>query len=328
MPEYRLQRFRGGWAIAEYENGVRTTRRRLESRDAAGAAAEFNSLVTLATKPTDPTIEKLWKLYREDRSGRVIAANMEWSGRAILPHFGAMRPVEVTIAECRSYVAKRRKAGRGDGTIGTELGHLRNVLNWAENASLIVKAPTIERPARPAPKNTYLTKDQVRRLIDKATMPHIKVFIGLAIATGGRAAALFELTWDRVNFQRGLIYLGKPNADRPIKGRATVPITKSLRKTLVEAKELARTDFVIEWAGEPVKSVRTGLGLTAERAGIAGVSPHVFRHSAAVWMAEDGVPMSEIAAFLGHSDDRITQRVYASYSPEHLRKAAKSLELD
>ena len=33
-------------------------------------------------------------------------------------------------------------------------------------------------------------------------------------------------------------------------------------------------------------------------------------------MAEAGVPMSVIAQYLGHSDSRLTERVYAQYSPE------------
>lgn len=37
--------------------------------------------------------------------------------------------------------------------------------------------------------------------------------------------------------------------------------------------------------------------------------------------------MDEIAQFLGHSDSRITARVYARYSPAHLRKLADSLEV-
>jgi integrase len=43
-------------------------------------------------------------------------------------------------------------------------------------------------------------------------------------------------------------------------------------------------------------------------------------------MAEAGVPMPEIAAFLGHTDSRSTERVYAKFSPEYLRKAARALE--
>ena len=46
----------------------------------------------------------------------------------------------------------------------------------------------------------------------------------------------------------------------------------------------------------------------------------------AVWMAEAGVVMDEIAQFLAHTDPRITYRVYARYSPEYLRKAASALD--
>ncbi len=44
-------------------------------------------------------------------------------------------------------------------------------------------------------------------------------------------------------------------------------------------------------------------------------------------MAEEGNSMSEIAPFLGHSDSRITERVYSIYSPDYLRKTAKATEL-
>lgn len=38
--------------------------------------------------------------------------------------------------------------------------------------------------------------------------------------------------------------------------------------------------------------------------------------------------MEEIAQYLGHSDSRITSRVYARYSPDFLREAADLLEFD
>jgi integrase len=47
----------------------------------------------------------------------------------------------------------------------------------------------------------------------------------------------------------------------------------------------------------------------------------------AVWMAEAGTPMSEIAQYLGHRTTAITERVYARYSPEYLKGAAKALEV-
>lgn len=36
--------------------------------------------------------------------------------------------------------------------------------------------------------------------------------------------------------------------------------------------------------------------------------------------------MSEIAAYLGHSDSLITERIYAKFSPGYLAQAAKALE--
>ena len=59
----------------------------------------------------------------------------------------------------------------------------------------------------------------------------------------------------------------------------------------------------------------------------AHVTPHALRHTAAVWMAEAGVPMPRIAAFLGHSNSRITEERYARFAPDHLREAAEALEI-
>ena len=38
--------------------------------------------------------------------------------------------------------------------------------------------------------------------------------------------------------------------------------------------------------------------------------------------AEAGVPMAELAQFMGHDDDRTTQQHYARFSPDHLRGVA------
>lgn len=44
-------------------------------------------------------------------------------------------------------------------------------------------------------------------------------------------------------------------------------------------------------------------------------------------MAEDGHSVAEIAQFLGHGDERTTARIYARFSPAHLRKLADSLNV-
>lgn len=45
-------------------------------------------------------------------------------------------------------------------------------------------------------------------------------------------------------------------------------------------------------------------------------------------MAERGVSMEEIAQYLGHTDGNVTRRVYARFSPDFLRLAAKASEYE
>jgi integrase len=325
MSDYRLQRFRGGWAVAIYSDGKRISRQQLEARDAADAAEKFRQVVEAAKRPAVPTVAALWAAYRADRAGRRIAENMEWSGKPILKFFGEQLADSISVARCRDYIADRRKAKKHDGTIWTELGHLRIVLRWGEKLGY-GRAPHIERPPKPSPKDRHLTRAEFDRLKDQCKAPHLRLFVELAIATAARKEALLTLTWDRVRFERGHIELGEPDAIRPQKGRATVPMTDTLRAALSEAHSGARTAYVIEYGGRAVKSVRTGLEAAASAAKVGHVTPHMFRHSAAVWMAQEGIEMRKIAQFLGHSDVRTTERIYALYSPDYLRDAAAALE--
>jgi integrase len=98
------------------------------------------------------------------------------------------------------------------------------------------------------------------------------------------------------------------------------------RAALTEAKRGALMPFGVEREGSRVVSVKKGLSSVGKRCGLPWVTAHVFRHSTATAKAERRVPMAEIAQFLGHADSRITERVYARYSPSYLRRAADALE--
>jgi integrase len=151
----------------------------------------------------------------------------------------------------------------------------------------------------------------------------VRLFVVLALTTAARKEAILELPWARVDFERGIIRLGDGIGRR--KGRATVPLHDLARPYLMEARRAALTERVIEHGGRPIGSIRKGFEMAVARAGLKDVTPHVLRRTAATWMAEAGVPMSEIAQYLGHSDDRVTQRIYSRFSPDHLRRAATGI---
>lgn len=261
-------------------------------------------------------------------AGRPVAKIMPFEWKALDARFGSMDAEAIEIADCRAHIVERRAAGRKDGTIITELGRLRMVLKWAQKNKLIDRAPDIERPAAVKRRERHLTAHEVRRLAAACKAPHLELFVHLAYATAGRVGAILGLTWDRCDFAREKIDLEDPGIVIPHKGRAIVPMTRTIKTRLLAAQAGTRSDFVIEWNGRRVGSVKKGLASAADAAGLQHTHPHLLRHSAPVRMAETGIDMEEIRSYLGHENVATTRRIYARFSPDHLRGAAASLELD
>lgn len=330
MPEYRLTRHRGKWAIGVYEGGKRTSRVSTGQTDRRQAERYLEHFKVTEQKHSEAIVSLLWQAYREEHQAKRIAENMVYSGRAVLPILGHLSPGEVTTAKAREYRAKREAAGRQLGTIWTELNHLQIVINWAAGRGHIPAAVTIEKPPKPAPRDRRLTRAEARRLLDAADVndvPHVALAIALMLGTAARIGAILDLTWSRVDFERGLItYADRADTSRR-KGRATVPMTGDTRSRLEDARRGAVSDYVVEWGGKQVGSIKRGFARAVSTAGLTDVTPHVLRHTAASWMAEAGVSMSEIAAVLGHSDSRTTERIYARFSPGHLRRAVAALDM-
>ena len=229
--------------------------------------------------------------------------------------FGNLLPDQITENLCEKYASKR---GKKNTTVRNELAVLRSAVNWHDKNNRAI----FKFPAPAAPKDHHLTKDEAAKLLAAAKAPHLRLFIILALTTGARSNALLDLTWDRVDFEKNIVDLRASENDG--KKRALVPMNERLKRALVDAYQARACNYVIDFGGKRVQSVRKGFGRIAKAAGITA-SPHILRHTAAVWMAEDGVPMSEISQFLGHSSTAITEKVYARYSPAYLKKAASSL---
>jgi integrase len=326
VSEWRITRLRGQFALT-FDRDGRRHRHTLNTDDPREAQRIAPALFAELNRPKGRTVADLWASYILDKAEKPIATTMKYTGKAILPHFGRRDGEDITKVECEAYTAARRKQGRSDGSIHTELGHLRTVLVWAQKRRLIGHAPEIARPPKPDPKDRYLSRTEVRAMMNATGHPHIRLAMHLMLATAARVTAVLDLTWTRVDFERRLIHLRDPEDTARRKGRATVPINDTLFAALQEARKGALSDYVVEWGGERVKSIKRGVATAAKLAGIEDVSPHVFRHTAAVWLAEAGVPMAEISQYLGHTNLSMTIKVYARYSPDHLRGAASALDL-
>lgn len=309
----RIKQYRGYWYAVDIIDG-QTKRVSLRTKDKSEAEQRFADLRASGPRTT---IREIMAAYLAEKDQTAAdGERLRYAWKRLEPHFGALRPDQVTREECRAYIASRDVS---PSTIQKELRTLRAGLRWQDPHT---PAVFVVPPSAP-PKDRSLDRAEYKKLLRAAKHEHIRLFITLALASAARSDALLSLTWDRVDFERGLIALGEGKG----KGRATVPMTNTARQALLNARALAVSDYVIEYAGRRVGSIKKGFSAACRRAKIEGVTPHTLRHTAAVWMAEAGTPMSEISQYLGHSDSRITERVYARYSPAYLRGAANALEI-
>lgn len=327
--DVRIKLYRGAYYVV-WRDGGETRRRALRTKDRGTAERALIDFLKTAAAPRE-TVTEIMDAYLADRQHHPGLARAKDAWKRLRPHFGHLRPADVTRVCCREYAAMRRRRVK-DGTIIKEIATLRGALRWQDRNT----AAVIEMPRLPPPRDRYLTREEYRALRDAAMVtPHCHVFVWLAYRTAGRASAILELTWDQIDFTRGLVHLGERRAENDTgaqkpgparKGRATVPMADDLAEVLREAQRAALTDHVVEFAGKPVRSIRKAFAAAVARSGLIDVSPHVLRHTAAVHMVESGVPLGEVSQYLGHSSTAITERVYARFSPSYLRRAAGALE--
>jgi len=341
--KYRVGRFSlgqlNGVAVVRYrdEQGVKR-RRILGSTTEQEARAQLDRFVrrrqaVVNAEGLGPTVGELFAAYVKDREadGKLVASFRD-NWKALRGTFEQLAPDAVNADVCRSYAKLRVSQGRSQGTIWTELTRLRSCLNWAIKRRVIPSAGYVWIPSKPKVVAKELTEQQVLRLLDACIMPHVRLFVVLAFATGGRTAAILELTWDRVDFDAGTIDLNVSERPNPLskasrKGRAKVPMNNLARAALLEARALSVSDHVVEWNEEPVASIRTGFMAACRRAGLSGVTPHALRHTAASLALDADQPMELIARFLGHRDVNTTARIYARPSTVKLQGVADAVDL-
>ena len=318
MQDWRLTRHRGKWALTWNEPG-RTQPFRISTGTADRGLAESRAseLWNARSAPKSERVEDLWPKYAKDRDSEIANPDkLKYAWAALKPFFGHKLAKAISKDDCRAYHKARK---RSDSTVRTELEMLRACLNFHKIPNKLWLPPASK------PRDTWLTREQLRELMHFIDAPHVRLFVTLAVTTSARMGALLDLTWDRVNFMTGIIDLEPPGRIKTNKQRTRVPMARRARESLTEAYQGRTTDYVIEYGGKPVASVQKALISASERSGIK-CSPHILRHTAGVWMAQNKVPMALISQYMGHTTIKVTERHYARFSPEYMQEAAAALD--
>jgi integrase len=316
MPEFTVQRLRGGYAIVWRENGKRR-RWQLEATDRSTAEAEARAWWSRETD-TARTVGGIVADYIAAREQAEIAstARQKDAWKAMKSFWENVDPERIDEAMCRKY-AEGRKVG--PATLRYELSMLSVALRHAN------KPKKVWRPEAPERKIRHLTHAQFERWYAEVKAPHARLYALLGLYTMARPTAILELTWDRVDFERRQIDLNPKGRRQTKKRRPVVALNDEAMEALEQAYKGRQSEYVIERGAKPIGNIKKAFQAASARSGIK-VTPYTLRHTGAVWAAEAGASMDELAQFMGHDDSATTSTHYARYSPGHLRGVATKVQ--
>lgn len=355
-PKLATKKGRGVWYIRYYECGQKrehATGIGLDDRGAAEAAlATFiidRHRAEQPAGPADPStflIDEALTLYALEHAPTTAApARIAYAIEALARFWEDSMVSTITRETCRRYARERE---RSDGTIRRELGTLRAALNHAFKEGRLMRVPHVFLPEAPDGKQRWLTRGEEAALLHAAvrarsdTRLYLPLFIVMALYTGARKEALLSLRWPQVDLHRRLIDFNPPGTKRTSKGRPVIPIPDRLMTFLRLAKRRGSDlGYVIHNGGRRIRDVGGAwdgsfaegeavggdgsFGRACRRAGLRDVTPHTLRHTCGTWMAHAGVPLFEIAGWLGHSAARTTE-LYAHQHPSHLAQALRAAD--
>lgn len=253
---------------------------------------------------------------------RVPTQRTLYAQKALETFFGADKDVEsLKRADFRAYRIHRSESGISDATIRRELGAMAAAMRHNAKEERIVGVPCIDMPDDSPPLEQWLTEAQLVKILEEPTDPATRLFLFIAVATAARAAAIEELTWDRVDLVRGTIDFRVPGARVTRKRRAIVPISDMLLPVLREAhaKRNPEEPLVLGGKFNTYRNVKSLL----KRAGIEGIRQprHIFRKTYASLAIQSGhATLEEVSRVLADTMATVEKR-YAHFHPSHLKGA-------
>lgn len=227
-------------------------------------------------------------------------------------------------------------------TVKRKIASLKAFFNYLEEEELILENPfrkikTKFKEEVVLPR--IIPKKEIEQLLSYMYSQHVNdrekklwlrdvAVIEVCFATGARVYEISNIRADSIDLNTGLIrFMGKGKKERYIQ-IGEEDILKLLREYFKNnRKEIESSGyFFVNRRGQRFteQSIRLMLKKYTRQAGIKrNITPHMFRHSFATYLIEEGVDVSCVQQILGHSSIKTTQiyiHVAAQKQAEILKK--------
>ncbi|HUR48561.1 MAG TPA: site-specific integrase [Acidimicrobiales bacterium] len=247
----------------------------------------------------------------------------------ILPAFGDAPLNEISPLAIRRFLADLAANGHSAVHRRTIRMLFCQILQAAVTEGLIPNTPCLAvkppRVHRPPPK--YLTHDEVVRLLDALTPPW-DLLVMTMVYGGLRYCEAAALRRSSCDIERSRLFVDESMVE--VDGRVVFGPTKTHQHRFVSIPEFVRDRLAIRLleigshpqtlvfttrSGQPARysHFRYREWVPATRAaGLAGITTHICRHTAATLLLAAGAAVKDVQMHLGHKDATITLNVYCA----------------
>lgn len=321
-PRLYLDRARQQWSVRDGQNFIRTGCAASEIVEAERFLRDYTARKYEPQRSAVPPVADVLLAYLRDKVPGMKSRSAKYNVSNLAAWWGAKTLTEVTAANCRAYAATRTQAAAW-----ADLGVLAAAIRyWNVEYGPLAAAPVVWKPARPTPREQWLTRSEAARFLWEARrVEHLKRFVMIGLHTGSRSGVIRNLQWDWIDLKRKTMLRRAPGTAKS-KTKRTPPI-RIPRKLLHflrrwKAADAGRTKHVVHYDGQPIRrDIYHAWNTAKNRAGLPWLHPHVLRHTAATWRAQRGVSPWQAAGFLGMTV-KVFEAVYGHHSPDYQADAA------
>lgn len=246
---------------------------------------------------------------------------------------------DVNFSKIRDYIHFIQKFNYKKTTVARKIASLRTFYKYLYREQKIDSNPAmnLNNPKRPKSLPKFLTPDEVEQILNNTKIEtpagyRNRTILELLWATGMRISELSGLNFGDLNLEHNEIRVfGKGSKERII--LVTDRAKNYLERYIESARALIPKGFPVPPQDEnsPVfinntgyrlqtRTVRNVINEVVEKINLPKhVTPHVFRHSFATHLIENGADLRVVQELLGHASISNTQ-IYTHVSTQHLKE--------
>lgn len=241
---------------------------------------------------------------------------------------------EVTAREVRSWQMEHMERGEAAGTVKRRLSSLSSWFRYLRRRGFYETdiMARVSAPRQPKRLPVFFKESETEHLYDEGIFTddfigqRDKLMLRMLYETGMRRSELTGLKVQSVDFSSMTIkVLGKRNKERMI------PIENELAHNIkdylaLKEQEIGESEWLfVNKKGRPVNAQDVYLTVKKYMTGLSNadrISPHVFRHSFATHLLNEGGNIEAIRELLGHADLATTE-VYTHVTRERMKEVYK-----